>query len=220
MQLLLARTDTFKDKKEGVFHSAMKKELGVIYQKINENNDNAPEEIKNEDEFQAFLSDNTYINCWHKNIDESMVMWEVYGQTENSVVIKTTAKKLKASFDLNTVMKFALEVALDDILYLNHEDAPAERNYRQLFFMKRPHFSFENEVRLYLMARDKKTRLSAPLGYEISVDLSIRIEDIYVHPDSENWFFESVKDLVKRYEIKANVSRGISGNKVSAQFST
>lgn len=210
--LWLARTDTFKDKKEGVFHDAMKQELSLIYKELNTKNSSNLAGIKNEDKFQEFLSDNTYINCWHKNINENMVMWEVYGQTENSVAIKTTAKKLKDSFNLNTVMKFALEVALDEVSYLNHEDAPAESNYRQPFFIKRPHFSFENEVRLYLMARERKTRANSPLGYEIPVDLSILIEEIYVHPDSKSWFFESIKDLVKKYNIKASVSKGDCGN--------
>lgn len=211
--LWLARPDTFKDKKEGVFHREMKAELDKIYRSLN-SGIKATDGINSSEEFQSYLSNNTYINCWHKNNSESMIMWEMYGQTENSVAIKTTVKKLKESFNLHRVMKFALEVALDDVLYAKHDSIPSEKNYRQPFFIKRPHFSFENEVRLYIRAKDKKSRSDAPLGYAIPVDLSVLIEKIYVHPDSEDWFLESIQDLAKKYNITAEVTKGLCGNKL------
>jgi hypothetical protein len=212
--LWLARTDTFKDKKEGVFNDSMKKELNNIYQKLSEKKDFYFEKIKNADDFQEYLINNTYINCWHKNLDENMIMWEVYGRTKNSVAIKTTAKKLKDSLDSIRVNKFALHAVLDEVSYPdNYENVLSEKSYHQSFFIKRPHFSFENEVRLCLLARDKvMTKSQSPLGCEITVDLSSLIKEIYVHPDSEDWFFELIKDLVKKYDINANVIRGVYGN--------
>lgn len=212
--LWLARSDTFKDKREGIFHKSMKSNLDEIYETLNSSEDGlSSDEIKNSDDFQNYLSCNTYISCWHKSSEENMVMWEIYGQSENSVAITTSASKLKNSFDLDVVMKDALEVALDDVSYVNHVDANLERNYRQPFFIKRPHFSFENEVRLYLLARHKKSRALSPYGLKIKVDLSQLIDKIYVHPDAEDWFFESVKDLTAKYGINKSVSKGICGNK-------
>ena len=213
-ELWLARSDTFKDKREGIFHPAMKLELDAIYESlITQGNIPSDSDIKNADDYQLYLKNNSYISCWHKNADENMIMWEIYGQTENSVAIKTTAKSLKNSFDLNDLMKFSLEVALDEVSYAEPGSVRSEQNSRQPFFIKRSHFFFEKEVRLYLRAKHAKSVDNAPLGYSIPVDLAKLINEIYVHPDAQDWFFESIKDVVQKYGIKALVTKGVCGNK-------
>lgn len=211
--LWLARSDTFKDKREGIFHQEMKLELDKIYEDLKTTELINSVGVQNADDFQNYLSINTYINCWHKNDVENMVMWEIYGQTENSVAIKTTALKLKQSFDLEKVMEDAIEIALDEVSYEDHDNARSKRNYRQPFFIKRPHFSFEQEVRLYLFARHARTRSEASAGHKISVDLASLIDEIYVHPDAEDWFLDAIKDLIEKYDIDAEVKKGSYGNK-------
>ncbi|EKO3608546.1 hypothetical protein M3914_003443 [Vibrio metschnikovii] len=210
----LARSDTFRDKREGVFHSAMRLELDKIYADLESKGEIPSDaEIKNTSVYQRYLSDNTYISCWHKNSAENMVMWELYGQSENSIAIKTTVDRLEGSFNLNNVYKIALMFALDEVEYIDHDSAPSERNGRQPFFLKRPHFSFEQEARLYLFARERKTRGEAPSGYNIKLDIQKLIESVYVHPDSEEWFYMSIKDLVAKYNLNVPVERGLVGNK-------
>lgn len=211
--LWLARSDTFKDKREGIFHQAMKSEIDDIYKSLNHSDIDSNNEIRNSEDFQTLLSTNTYLSCWHQKAEESMVMWEIYGQSENSVAIKTTASKLKESIDIKSLMKDALEVALDEVSYQNHETVKSEQNYRQPFFIKRPHFDFENEVRLYLLVKDKKPRSQAPFGYQVKVGLSRLIEGIYTHPDAENWFYKSVQDLVRKFGLDIDVKKGQFGNK-------
>lgn len=211
----LARSDTFKDKREGIFHPAMKKDLEKFYNQMSQSPDFHEDlPIKNVSEFQEYLSCNTYISCWHKSLKENMVMWEIYGETENSVAIKTTALKLKDSFCVDTVYKEALEVALDEVSYMNSENLASEKNYRQPFFLKREHFAFEKEVRLYFRSRISHSVSDAPYGYKIQVDLDKLIDEIYVHPDADDWFFEAVKDLTKKYGIQKKVSKGQCGNKI------
>lgn len=210
----LAHSDTFKDKKEGVFHSAIREELDKIYADFYERDENLLDAgIKNASNFQCYLIDNTYISCWHINSEENAVMWELYGQSENSIAIKTTVKKLENSLDLEEVMEVALEVALDKVEYIEHDSAASHKNYRQAFFIKRPHFEFEHEARLYLFARDKKDRGGAPLGYSLNLNINTLIDEVYVHPDSEEWFYSAVQDLVTKYDLNVCVRRGIYGNK-------
>ena len=212
-ELWLARPNTFKDKREGIFHPAMKIELDKIYKHIKQKKE-LPSDIKNSDDYQLYLNNNSYINCWHKNTYENMVMWAMYGYTENSIAIKTTVEKLKNSFSLVDVMKFSLEVALDEVSYLKAENIPSEKNSRQPFFIKRPHFYFENEVRLYLKARETKSSDHSPLGYIIPVNLSELIDEIYIHPDSKIWFVEVIQDVVKKYNVTAPVKQGEAGNQL------
>ena len=39
-----------------------------------------PSPVKDAEDFQDYLLKNTFLSCWHKNIDENMAMWEIYGR--------------------------------------------------------------------------------------------------------------------------------------------
>ncbi|WP_143475931.1 hypothetical protein [Pseudoalteromonas sp. EB27] len=212
-ELWLARSNTLKDKREGYFSKEMKDELNVIYEQLKfENKITSDSQIKNAFDYEEYVKNNSYFTCWHKNADENMIMWEIYGESENSVALKTNSSKLKSCFNLDDVMKFSLEIALDDVQYLDFDSLPSLQCSRQPFFIKRPHFSFEKEVRLYIKSREHHYSEGCPPGYKISVDLNVLIEEVYVHPDAEQWFFEAIIDVVKKYKLSAPVTRGVCGN--------
>lgn len=213
--LWLARSNTLKDKREGSFSIKMKEELNVIYERLKATGKMPSDSsIKNAFDYEQHVKNNSYFTCWHKNADDNMVMWEIYGKSENSVAIKTNSSKLKNSFNLESVMKFSLEVALDDVEYLDFEKIASLQDARQPFFIKRPHFSFEKEVRLFIKPREHHSNGNSPLGYKIPVDLNVLIEEIYVQPDADQWFFEAIEDVVKKYSLSVPVARGECGNKV------
>lgn len=55
-ELWLARPDTFKDKREGIFHPAMKEELDAVYERLNaQGKVPSDSEIKNSDDYQLYL---------------------------------------------------------------------------------------------------------------------------------------------------------------------
>jgi hypothetical protein len=213
-ELWLARSNTLKDKREGSFSNEMKDGLSKIYEALQPESKeiSSTDPVNSASEYEQYVKNNSYFTCWHKNADDNMIMWEIYGKTENSVAIKTNSSKLKSAFNLEDVMKFSLEVALDDVEYINSDSIPSIQSSRQPFFVKRPHFNFEKEVRLYIRAREHHLNDSAPFGYKIPIDLNILIEEIYVHPDAESWFFDAIVDLVKKYKILSPVNYGICGN--------
>ena len=211
--LWLARSDTFKDKKEGIFHDAMREELKKIYDNLDEKDESIDHaEIRNVNDFQNYLRDKTYLSCWHENSNENIVMWALYGESENSIAIKTTAKKLVDSLDIE-VTKVVIPLVLDRVKYVEHSSEASEKSYKQPFFIKRPQYSYESEVRLYMRAKDRKIGGNTLKGYNLSLKLNTLIDEIYVHPDSEEWFYPAVKDLVKKYKLKASVQMGKYGNK-------
>lgn len=213
-KLWLARPDSFKDKREGSFPTEMKNELEIIYSKLTAKDLNPDaENIKSASDYEQYLKYNTYFTSWHKNANENMIMWELYGASENSVCIKTSASKLKSSFNLNHIMNFSVEVALDSVEYINLENATSEHNSRKPYFVKRPHFSFENEVRLYIRSKLKHKSCDSPLGYNIPVDLGKLIDSVYVHPDAPDWFYSAITNLTGKYGITAEVKKAVCGNK-------
>lgn len=92
----LARADTFRDKHEGRFPDEMKSttEKEKAYQSFEVD---ARSLVKDADDFLDYLQKNTFVSCWHKNFDENMVMWEIYGRDTNAVAIQTTVERLKES---------------------------------------------------------------------------------------------------------------------------
>ncbi len=205
----LARADTFKDSHEGRFPGEMRTLIEKAYESFP---DNDPSPVKDADDFQDYLVKNTFISCWHKNIDENMVMWEIYGRDTNAVAVQTTVGRIEESVDPSSLSGHSL--LLNPVVYERSEDMQGVLAYEECFFRKRPHFAFEEEVRISLdtYSRANPTK-DTPYGYGLPAFINGLIESIYVHPDSSEWFVEVVNSITKRYAVHAEVKRGKFGNK-------
>lgn len=207
--LWLARSDTVRDKHEGRFPDDMRKAIEKAYESFEHRDDSV---VKDADDFQDYLRKNTFINCWHKNFDENMVMWEIYGRDTNALAIQTTVEKMKNSINPSNLSGYSL--ILKNVTYQLADEIPGVLLYEECFFIKRPHFSFEEEVRVSL---DTYSRINptkkTPYGYHLSVSINDLIEQILIHPDSPDWFIDVINSIVKKYEVHAPVKRGLYGTK-------
>ena len=97
--LWLARANTFRDKHEGRFPDQMRMIIEKAYNDFekapNDSNENSNSVVKDADDFQDYLLNNTFICCWHKSFHENMIMWEIYGKDENAIAIQTTVKRTR-----------------------------------------------------------------------------------------------------------------------------
>ncbi len=143
--LWLARADTLSDRQEGRFPDEMRKTIEKAYLGFS---DDDPSPVKDADDFQDYLVKNTFVNCWHKNFDENMAMWEIYGKRDNGVAIQTTVNNLKKCMDSSKLSGHSL--ILDNVRYQLADEVQGVLRYEECFFLKRPHFAFEEEVRLNL----------------------------------------------------------------------
>lgn len=207
--LWLARADTFRDSHEGRFPDEMRKFIEKAYEGFGKD-DKSP--VKDADDFQDYLLKNTFISCWHKNFDENMVMWEIYGRDSNAVAVQTTVKNIDDNINSSGLVGHSL--MLKNVAYQKAEEISGVILYEECFFRKRPHFSFEQEVRISF---DTYSRLNpskkTPYGYELPVHINGLIEKILVHPDSSDWFLGAIKSIVNKYEVHAPVLRGQYGTK-------
>jgi hypothetical protein len=206
----LARSDTFKDQSEGKFHLEMKKTLSEAYSKFELKDDDL---IKDENDFQEYLIKNAYISCWHENNHENMVMWEIYSKTQDSIAIKTTAEKLIRSINFNK-LKFS-DYKLDRVDYMPNVEIVGKLKYSSPFFIKRPHFAHESEVRLFFSSYSSYApTIDTPIGCAIPIDLSTLIEEIIIHPDAQEWFMKTIQSLKRVYKLNAPVRKGVCGNSI------
>lgn len=207
--LWLARADTFKDKHEGRFPDDMRKTIEKAYEEFDDNDNSV---VKDADDFQDYLRKNTFISCWHKNFDENMVMWEIYGRDTNALAIQTTVGNIKNSLDSSKLLGHSL--ILKNVNYLQADEISGVLPYEECFFIKRPHFSFEEEVRISLdtyspHSPTKKT----PYEYDLLVNINGLIEKILIHPDSPDWFMDVINSITEKYKVHAPVIRGLYGTK-------
>jgi len=204
----LARADTFKDSHEGRFPDQMRAWIEKAYESFP---DDDPSPVKDADDFQDYLLKNTFVSRWHKNIDENMVMWEIYGRDTNAVAVQTTVGRMKDSINSSGLSGHSL--LLKPVVYERSESVQGVLPYEECFFRKRPHFAFEEEVRISL---DTYSRINptkdTPYGYGLPAFINGLVQTIYVHPDSSEWFVDVVNSITKHYSVHAEVKRGTFGH--------
>lgn len=207
--LWLARADTFRDRHEGRFPDVMRKIIDQAYDSFDIKEKSL---VKDADDFQDYLLKNTFISCWHKTFDENMVMWEIYGRDSNAVAVQTTVDNLKNSIDASKINGYCLQ--MKNVRYQKASEITDVLPYEECFFRKRPHFSFEHEVRICLdtYAQGNPSK-KTPYGYDLPVYSNGVIENILIHPDSSDWFMDVVDSITTKYEIHASVTKGVYGTK-------
>jgi hypothetical protein len=205
----LARADTFRDRHEGRFPDEMREWIEEAYKSFP---DDDPSPVKDADDFQDYLLKNTFVSCWHKNIDENMAMWEIYGRDTNAVAVQTTVGRIADSINSSGLSGHSL--LLKPVAYERSESVQGVLPYEECFFRKRPHFAFEQEVRISLdtYSRIRPTK-DTPYGHRLPAFINELIESIYVHPDSSEWFVDVVNSITKHYSVHAEVKRGTFGNR-------
>ena len=204
----LARADTFRDKHEGRFPDEMRTLMEKAYEGFRVDD---PSPVKDASDFQDYMLKNTFISCWHKNIDENMAMWEIYGRDTNAIAVQTTVARVRDGTDSSKLDGYSL--LLRPVAYKRAEDVPGVLRYEDCFFRKRPHFSFEQEVRISLDTYSRANPAkNTPYGHQLRCSIKTLIESIYVHPDSADWFVDAVNSIATHYKLNAHVKRGVFGN--------
>lgn len=128
----LARADTFRDRHEGRFPDEMRAWIEKAYESFP---DDDPSPVKDADDFQDYLLKNTFVSCWHKNIDENMVMWEIYGRDTNAVAVQTTVGRMNDSINSSGLSGHSL--LLKPVVYERSESMQGVLPYEECFFKKR-----------------------------------------------------------------------------------
>lgn len=130
------------------------------------------------------------ISCWHMNNYESAAMWRLYLKTIDGVAIQTTIGRLEKCLN-----KLQLPIYLGVVKYIDYEKDLIDWGNRMTPFVhKRKSFIHEQEIRAIIRSADYDLSKG---GLKLNVDLDVLIENIFVAPNSGNWFTQLIKDLVK-----------------------
>jgi hypothetical protein len=192
--LYLRRADGFSDRFEGALTPSTRAAID------SDRDSGRPTETA--DDFYERCRKGTYISCWTLGKKDNMALWQLFGGSENSVAITTTAGRLSRmclGWDENSV--------IEKVNYINHfkdPDIVVGRHIDPLRF-KHEAFVFEREVRLMLPMQTSWRYNPDGLRRPIR-DINDLVTGVVVAPDAGAWFLELVQDLSNRYELEAPVT--------------
>jgi hypothetical protein len=197
--LFFCRADSFSDKFEGAFTPSLKREIEASY-------------LKNSidftyEKFKQRMRQTVFINCWHKDRDDSAAMWALYGLSKYSVALTTTVGKLKDCLDKGAN---AYDLAIEKVEYIKHWRDPKIdiAPYARVFAYKTKAYQYEKEVRVLLDRSLNEFDEEIPAhGMSIGVDPSLLVRSIVIAPEAPPWFDQLVRSTVKRYGLTVPVHR-------------
>jgi len=192
--LYLRRADGFSDRLEGALTRSIREAIDSA------RDSGRPTETA--DDFYERCRKGTYVSCWTFGDKDNMALWQLFGGSQSSVAITTTAGRL-------TRMCLGWEECsiIEKVEYINHFNDPDMVVGRPTDPLRFKHvaFDFEREVRL-LLPMQKEWRRN-PDGVKRPIrDLNDLVTGVVVAPDAGAWFLELVQDLCIRYELKARVT--------------
>jgi hypothetical protein len=192
--LYLCRTDLLGDTHEGSITKVSYRARKEALEKIGWNMDKISLQNKK-------TNKSLFINCWQMNNYESEAMWKLYCPDNKGVALQTTYKKLIDSISYDDNLFIGL------VKYIDYETEwfPSGNVFYPVMH-KRKAFEHEKEVRI-IKPEYKYWKVDSeepPFGIYCPWDLTNAIENIYVNPYSETFYYESVVDVLKKYGNSIN----------------
>ena len=163
------------------------------------------------------------VSCFNAAEHESNAMWHVYGKGTNCVALTTSLGELKECF--GPFVDY--DVLIGQIEYIDYSKTLLdETNYLLPLLHKTPFYSYENEMRCLIMDDGDnslfddhepspwaelvgETSTAYSRGTYVPVDLSKLLKEIVIGPHADEWFIETVQDVLHKYEVDIPVKQSI-----------
>ena len=226
--LFFTRADKFEDPYEGFIPQSI---MDAYKQYLNSiTAENMVEIIIRENEVSRKY---VMCNCWHKNVVESMAMWEKYHMRNSGVAIKTTMQNMKDSL----LSEYSIYIGKIEYIYDNTNDNQYMQNFLQSnipldkkltyfpYFRKRKEYEHEQEVRLIVdidpFIRDAlniqtvenvdsflETGLPdiCDIGMLFNIDVNTLIDEVIVSPYAKDWVTETLRSVVQKFGFNFEVN--------------
>jgi hypothetical protein len=193
-KLFFSRSDRFHDPFEGSYSKVNQELRPRVYQDMSEEQRAAM--LTQVADFSNCVRQWTYISSWHANQYESAAMWILYAKTNEAVAVETDYKSL--------ARVLPQEAYLGMINYIDYQaEWLPEGNSFYPFMHKRKSFEHEKEVRAIIQEIPSPVGdlENSKSGQLVTVDLPALTKRIHISPTAPTWFFELVREVVKKYEF-------------------
>lgn len=199
--LYFARSDKLSDKFEGAIPKPTSQAMeSSIIQSFEVGSSIAQETLKEISEANREVRKWLFLNCWHMNDNESAAMWQLYVQKNEGIAIRSTFSRLSDS------LSSPYEVIIGMVNYIDYDKTMIPTgNVFHALFCKRRSFEHEHELRAAILKPNKGSNLLQ--GLYIPCNLNILVDEIFVSPESPNWFKELVSSILEKYSLDRVVKR-------------
>jgi hypothetical protein len=198
--LYFARGDQFKDKFEGTFTRSIKTAIENSYK---QNQIDCTYR-----KFKKKLRGKVFLSCWHASRDDSMAMWNIYGQSDTAVALTTTVGQLRQAVE-NAALPY--HIYIKKVVYIKPWNDPSivVNPYSNVFSYKVKAYDYEKEVRV-IVDRFENSNFEEDLtekGILIPVNKNNLLRTIVIGPTAPTWFLGLVRKAVKERGINTDVHR-------------
>ncbi len=155
------------------------------------------------------LKDKYGVSCWTEGSNEREHLWRLYGRSNNSIAIKSSAGKLLKSMSVSNRAVFLGRVSYIDYesnqsnfysMPIFHVEGSTTIRQRKVddqilpFMYKREDFSHESEVRAIFWWMNE----SSSVQRRVKVSADTLIDEIVISPFADSWFEDVVRSLVSK----------------------
>ena len=198
--LFFCRADHFSDKFEGAFTPTLRDQISASY---------ARGEIDyTYEQFKRRMRESVFINCWHRNQDDSAAMWALYGKSDCAVALTSTVGQLADTLRAAHTEHQAWIARVEYVKHWSDPKLDVSPDYARIFAYKTKAYEYEKEVRVII---DRTGAChhggEQDAGIVIPVDATRLLRSIVIAPDAPPWFEKLVRQSALRYGIKAPVRR-------------
>ena len=196
--LYFRRADGFADRLEGALFPTLRKSLDEAFARKETHHD--------ADYYYRRARMGNYVSCWTIGGRDNMALWQLYGGVKTSIVVTSTVDRLiRCGHSWNRSMH------LHKVRYVDHRRV---RNYiigryTDVLQYKSDAYKYERELRIIVPQQEDGWETN-PIGLRLalpSVDALVR--SVVVAPEADPSFLEDVRELCKRYGLKAPVRRSM-----------
>lgn len=149
------------------------------------------------------------LNCWHKKQDETAAMWDLY--TDTGIVIKSKYNNIVSAIDKLEPHKTFSEknnnttkYLVGEVRYIDYNESKIPDTFVHPYFHKRKSFETEQEVRIACVTTENDFDRT---GEYIPVDVNKLVDEIRVHPSSDEWYINLIKSVTKQFGYDFQVSQ-------------
>jgi len=133
---------------------------------------------------------NTFVNCWCINDYESEAMWRLFGKTE-AVAIQSTYRRVRECLSST--------IYIGTVRYVDYESEPIPYGWVfEPYLRKRKSFEHEHELRALYQRHHLDKQLAGEYEHVNLIEL---ISSVCVAPGSQDWFYELVIKMLKKYGL-------------------
>lgn len=200
-ELYLRQASRFDDHLEGTLPEAIRRSARDLPDFVAKHGDPIIWENKNKDR--------TYLSCWTLGEKDNMALWKLYGGASQSVAITTTVDRL--AMVVPSWAKYG-RVGVKKVRYINHAGRLPNGAYGLddgVFGLKHTAYGFEKEVRIVVTCPIPEEQAESQNSIRVPASLDCFVRSIVVAPEAEDWFFDLVLDITRRYNVNVPVRRSV-----------